>query len=92
MTITNGRPDVGLLGFLRGDDLLEQRSGNNGESRSLPAAENQLPLMGGYTASPITPTKALAPPFACWPTPPRACRCTSTARPATAATSVVGWR
>src|SRR5215211_4997641 len=30
------------------------------EGRSLPAAENQLPLVGAYTASPITPAKALA--------------------------------
>jgi HK97 family phage portal protein len=30
------------------------------ESRSLPAAENELPLMTAYTATPISPTAALA--------------------------------
>jgi hypothetical protein len=30
------------------------------EERSLPPAENALPLLGQYTASPITPLAALA--------------------------------
>jgi hypothetical protein len=52
---------VGLLRYLRGDDLLEDRSTQpTGEQRSLPPAENQLPLLGAYTASNITPTAALA--------------------------------
>ena len=45
---------MGLLAYLRGDNL------NNTESRSLPAAENQLPLLSAYTASSITPAAALA--------------------------------
>jgi HK97 family phage portal protein len=47
---------VGLLRYLRGDDLLDDHS----ESRALPPAENQLPLLGAYTASTVTPTAALA--------------------------------
>jgi hypothetical protein len=52
---------MGLLNYLRGDDLLEDRSTNApSEARSLPPAENQLPLMGAYTATTVTPTAALA--------------------------------
>jgi phage portal protein BeeE len=52
---------MGLRSFLRGDDLLEDRSSPPaGEVRSLPPAENQLPLMGAYTGSTVTPTAALA--------------------------------
>jgi HK97 family phage portal protein len=51
---------MGLLNWLRGTDLLEERSTQpNGESRSLPAAENELPLYGGYTSSTVTPIGAL---------------------------------
>lgn len=45
---------MGLLSYLRGDNL------KSTESRSLPAAENQLPLLSAYTASSITPAAALA--------------------------------
>jgi HK97 family phage portal protein len=52
---------VGLWRYLRGTDLLEDRSTQPpGEARSLPPAENQLPLMGAYTSSTVTPTAALA--------------------------------
>lgn len=52
---------MGLLSYLRGDDLLEDRStAPTGEARSLPPAENELPLLGSYTASAITPNAALA--------------------------------
>ena len=47
---------MGLLRYLRGDDLLDEHS----ESRALPPAENQLPLLGAYTSSAVTPTVALA--------------------------------
>jgi phage portal protein BeeE len=46
---------MGLLRYLRGDDIPDST-----ESRSLPPAENQLPLLSAYTASPITPVAALA--------------------------------
>ena len=49
---------MGLRSFLRGDNILS--SSTNGESRSLPPAENQYPLLGAYTASTVTPTQALA--------------------------------
>ncbi len=50
-----------LRSFLRGDDLLEDRSTQpNGEVRSLPPAENELPLFGGFVSSTVTPTAALA--------------------------------
>lgn len=45
---------MGLLSYLRGTDI------TNTESRSLPPAENELPLMSTYTSSPITPAAALA--------------------------------
>lgn len=45
---------MGLLRYLRGDDIPDST-----ESRSLPPAENQLPLLTAYTASPITPIAAL---------------------------------
>ena len=52
---------MGLLSYLRGDDLLEDRTTHTpSEARSLPPAENQLPLMGAYTSSTVTPTAALA--------------------------------
>ena len=52
---------MGLLGYLRGDDLLEDRSTNTPSgARSLPPAENQLALIGAYTSSTVTPTAALA--------------------------------
>jgi HK97 family phage portal protein len=52
---------MGLLSYLRGDDLREDRSVRPaGEQRSLPAPENELPLLGAYTASKITPAAALA--------------------------------
>src|SRR5215208_5201973 len=47
-----------LLSYLRGDDL--RSTPPAGEPRSLPAPENQLPLLGAYTASSITPGAALA--------------------------------
>jgi HK97 family phage portal protein len=52
---------MGLLRFLRGDDLLEQATTRiEGEPRALPRPENELPLLGAYTASKITPSAALA--------------------------------
>jgi hypothetical protein len=52
---------MGLLSYLRGYDLLEDRSTHTpSEARSLPPAENQLPLMAGYTLSSVMPTQALA--------------------------------
>lgn len=52
---------MGIRSFLRGDDLREDRSTQPaGEARSLPPAENQLPLMAAYTSSTVTPTAALA--------------------------------
>ena len=52
---------MGVRSFLRGDDLREDRSEQPaGETRSLPPAENQLPLMGAYTSSTVTPAAALA--------------------------------
>ena len=46
---------MGLLSYLRGSDITDST-----ESRALPAPENEPPLMGVYTASPITPIAALA--------------------------------
>jgi phage portal protein BeeE len=48
---------VGLLRYLRGTDIIEN---SRTENRALPTPENELPLLGAYTASPITPTAALA--------------------------------
>jgi phage portal protein BeeE len=48
---------VGLLRYLRGTDIIES---SRTESRALPAPENELPLLGAYTATNITPTAALA--------------------------------
>ncbi len=45
---------MGLRSFLRGTDILESSNGAT-ESRSLPPAENALPLLGAYTATNITP-------------------------------------
>ncbi len=51
---------MGLRSFLRGDDLLEDRSTQpNGEARSLPPAENELPLFG-FTSSTVTAALAIA--------------------------------
>jgi phage portal protein BeeE len=57
---------VGLLRYLRGDDLLEDRSDKrDSESRSLPRPENELPLAGAYVQygafgeKTITPSAAL---------------------------------
>ena len=51
---------MGLWRYLRGTDLLEDRNTQPpGEARSLPAAENQLPLMSAYMSSAVTPTAAL---------------------------------
>jgi phage portal protein BeeE len=47
-----------LRSFLRGDDILS--SSTKTETRSLPAPENELPLLAAYTASPVTPTAAVA--------------------------------
>src|SRR5215208_2310050 len=55
---------MGLLSYLRGDDLRDVDAG--GEQRSLPRPDNELPLLGSYTAygafgeKSITPAKALA--------------------------------
>src|SRR5215207_11662986 len=51
-------PSMGLLSYLRGDDLRD--AGVGGEQRSLPRPDNELPLLGAYTASTVTPTAALA--------------------------------
>jgi HK97 family phage portal protein len=51
---------VGFRSFLRGDRYLEGAYAETGETRSLPPAENQLPLYGAYTSCTITPTAALA--------------------------------
>jgi hypothetical protein len=52
---------MGLLSYLRGDDLLEDRSTEpKRESRWLPPAEKQLPLMGAYALSSVMPTQAPA--------------------------------
>jgi HK97 family phage portal protein len=58
---------VGLLRYLRGDDVLEDSSSNgNDESRSLPPPENQLPLWGlpsivsGPSYWKLSPVDALA--------------------------------
>lgn len=45
---------MGLLSYLRGDNL------TNTESRSLPPAENELPLLSTFTSSTVTPAAALA--------------------------------
>ena len=39
---------MGLLSYLRGDDLREQQPA--GEPRSLPRPDNELPLSGAFTA------------------------------------------
>jgi phage portal protein BeeE len=59
---------MGLLSYLRGDDLLENSSTQpTGEARSLPRPDNELPLSGWSTtifSGPsfwkITPVDALA--------------------------------
>jgi HK97 family phage portal protein len=47
---------MGLLSYLRGDDLRDR----NTEARALPRPDNELPLIGAYPASTVTPTAALA--------------------------------
>ncbi len=67
-----------------------------GENRSLPPAENQLPLLAAYAGQPVNTTTALA--IADVWAPVRvladaavlAARSTSTARPATAASESTG--
>jgi HK97 family phage portal protein len=57
---------VGLLRYLRGDDILSSPNSDRSESRSLPPPENQLPLAGlptiwsGPTFWKLTPVEALA--------------------------------
>jgi HK97 family phage portal protein len=51
---------VGLLRYLRGDDILSSSTSDRDETRSLPPPENQLPLLSAYTGSPIAPAAALA--------------------------------
>jgi hypothetical protein len=52
---------MGLRSFIRGDRYLEGAyDAHSDESRSLPRPENELPLLGAYTASTVTPTAALA--------------------------------
>jgi phage portal protein BeeE len=58
---------MGLLSYLRGDDLLEDSSTQpTGEVRSLPAPDNEVPLSGlptilsGSTYWKLTPVEALA--------------------------------
>jgi hypothetical protein len=51
---------MGLLSYLRGDDLVEDRSTHTpSEAPSLPPAENRLPLVGAYTLSSVMSTQAL---------------------------------
>lgn len=59
---------MGLLSYLRGDDLLERRrtAPSEGEQRSLPRPDNELPLAGlptvwsGSTYWKLAPVEALA--------------------------------
>jgi len=53
---------MGLLDWLRGTDLLEDRTAApTGEQRSLPPAENEVPLWGpAYSSGNVTPLGALA--------------------------------
>src|SRR5215207_276908 len=44
---------MNIRGWLRGDDI------RVGETRSLPRPDNELPLLGSYTPSSITPIQAL---------------------------------
>ena len=68
---------MGLLRYLRGDDLLEDRSAQpNGEARSLPPAENELPLFGGVHGPTVRRQRRSRSPMCgrrcgCLPTPPR---------------------
>jgi HK97 family phage portal protein len=52
---------MGLWRYLRGTDLLEGGDTNTSkdETRSLPPAENQLPLLTAYTNPKVTPIQAL---------------------------------
>jgi HK97 family phage portal protein len=51
---------MGLLRYLRGDDILSSTSSDGSETRSLPPPENQLPLLAPYTNPNVTPLQALA--------------------------------
>jgi HK97 family phage portal protein len=51
---------MGLLAYLRGDDILSSSDSDGSESRSLPPPENQLPLLTPYMTSKVTPIQALA--------------------------------
>jgi HK97 family phage portal protein len=51
---------MGLLAYLRGDDILSSSDSDGSESRSLPPPENQLPLLAPYMTSKVTPIQALA--------------------------------
>lgn len=53
---------MGLRSRLRGDKYMEgaYAQATADEQRALPRPENELPLLGAYTASNITPTAALA--------------------------------
>jgi phage portal protein BeeE len=53
---------VGLLSYLRGTDVVEDRAHDAvaPDQRSLPAAENQLPLWSAWSPTNITPIGALA--------------------------------
>jgi Phage portal protein len=59
-------PSVGLLSYLRGDDLLEDRTSTPSEARALPQPDNELPLSGlptvgsGPSFWKLTPVEALA--------------------------------
>jgi phage portal protein BeeE len=60
---------MGLLRYLRGDDLLKDSSTKD-ESRALPRPENQYPLHVGYSGTPIRTVTtqnvlAIADAFAC---------------------------
>jgi phage portal protein BeeE len=52
---------MGLLRYLRGEDVLEDSSNTGAdESRSFAVPDNELPLLGTYVGSPIAPSAALA--------------------------------
>jgi HK97 family phage portal protein len=51
---------MGLRSYLRGDRYLEGAYAQCDEQRSLPMAENELPLYAPYSATTVTPVEALA--------------------------------
>jgi HK97 family phage portal protein len=52
---------MGLLRYLRGEDVLEDSSSNGkDEARTFPRPDNELPLLSAYVSSPIAPSAALA--------------------------------